>query len=223
MAWREVVRGLHLLASRDDVDVIVIARGGGSLEDLWTFNTEPRARAIFELETPVVSAIGHEVDVVLSDLVADVRAPTPTAAAELVVPDGAALRARVAELRTRLATGEGQRLRALRLSLAALERGLVHPARRLAALDARLVGLRERLGRAAATGRDRYGARLGLVSGRLDALSPLAVLGRGYAIAVHEGDGRILRAAREVAAGAPIRVRLSRGSLRARVTEAVDG
>jgi exodeoxyribonuclease VII large subunit len=223
LAWREIVRGLHLLASRDRVDVIVIARGGGSLEDLWTFNTEPLARAIFELETPVVSAIGHEVDVVLSDLVADVRAPTPTAAAELVAPDGAALRARLAELRTRLAGQELGRLRALRLRLEALERGLVHPAHRLAALDGRLVALRQRLGRAMQAGRTRHDARLGLASGRLDALSPLAVLGRGYAIATSEGDGRILRSAAEVSAGAPIRVRLSEGSLRARVMEAADG
>ncbi len=106
---------------------------------------------------------------------------------------------------------------------AALERGLVHPARRLAALDARLVALHQRLGRAMGAGCTRYDARLGLASGRLDALSPLAVLARGYAIAASEGDGHILRSAAEVSAGEPIRVRLSEGSLRARVTEAVDG
>ncbi len=97
-AWREIVRGLHLLDADPTVEVIVLARGGGSLEDLWNFNREELVRAVFEARTPVVSAIGHETDWVLTDLVADARAATPTAAAALVVPDAAQLLQRVDEL-----------------------------------------------------------------------------------------------------------------------------
>ena len=101
-AWREIVRGLRRLDAQPDIEVIVLSRGGGSIEDLWAFNREELVRAIFEAQTPVVSAIGHEVDVVLSDLVADARAATPTAAADLVAPDRAQLDARLEALRVRL-------------------------------------------------------------------------------------------------------------------------
>jgi exodeoxyribonuclease VII large subunit len=218
-AWRDLVRGLHLLSADPTIEVIVLARGGGSLEDLWSFNREELVRAVFELATPVVSAVGHEVDVVLTDLVADARAATPTAAADLVLPDGAALRARVGDLARRLVREPRARLRELGHRIQALRRGLVHPAARLAELARRLGDARARLERSAREGMLRRGARIEALSGRLDALSPLAVLGRGYAIARREPDGAILRASREVEAGAELRVRLHEGSLRARVLE----
>ncbi len=217
-AWREVVRGLRLLDGWPGVDVIVLARGGGSLEDLWTFNREELVRAVFEAETPIVSAIGHEVDVVLTDLVADLRAPTPTAAAELVLPDGAALRARLGELRQRIASRQSDRLRELGWRLEALRRALVHPADRLDELGRRIAEARRRLLGAASAGNERLAARLGLARGRLDALSPLAVLGRGFSIARRVADGRILRASGDVAPGEEIRVDLARGALLASVT-----
>ena len=240
-AWREVVRGLHLLDADPRVQVIVLARGGGSLEDLWTFNREELVRAIFEVETPVVSAIGHEVDVVLSDLVADLRAATPTAAAELVLPDGVALARQIEELRARLLRRQRHSLERQRERLEGLRRGLVHPAERLAAQAQRLAAARARLGLAAGRGLERRGSlvtalernlgqglrgglerragRLRTAGARLDALSPLAVLGRGYSVTRRSQGGAILRSHRDAPAGSDIDVRLSSGRLRATVTE----
>ncbi len=239
-AWREIVRGLHLLAAQPGIEVIVLARGGGSIEDLWAFNREELVRAIFEVGTPVVSAVGHEVDLVLSDLVADARASTPTAAAELVAPDRAQLEAQLRGLEQALVRRQRARLDGLRQQLVALERGLVHPAQRLAELGRRLAaahdGLRRAVrgtvqgvaGRVARAGErlapalrrrlERVGARLGQLGGRLNALSPLAVLGRGYGIVRRDRDGAILRSSGQVGTGDDIRVRLAEGGLAARVT-----
>jgi exodeoxyribonuclease VII large subunit len=239
-AWREIVRGLHLLDAQPGIEVIVLARGGGSIEDLWAFNREELVRAIFEVGTPVISAVGHEVDVVLSDLVADARASTPTAAAELVAPDRAQLEARLRGLEQGLARRQRARLEGLRQQLVALERGLADPAQRLAELGRRLAAAHEGLRRAvrgtvqdvaarvARAGErlvpelrrrlERGGARLGLLGGRLDALSPLAVLGRGYGIVLRDRDGVILRSSGQVDTGDDIRVRLAEGGLAARVT-----
>jgi exodeoxyribonuclease VII large subunit len=243
-AWREVVRGLHLLDAESRVDVVVLARGGGSIEDLWTFNQEPVVRAIFEVETPVVSAIGHEVDWVLSDLVADARAATPTAAAAIVVPDAVELGSRVDGLSQRLLTRQEARLRDLRHRVEGLRRGVRHPGDRLADTERRLGHLRGRLVSALRLAHERTGAQvartgerlsgaahrllerrsaaLATMGGRLDALSPLAVLGRGYSITRSDPDGVILKSSGEVETGAAIRVQLWRGALRATVTERTE-
>jgi len=218
-AWRELVRGLHLLAAHARVEAIVLARGGGSLEDLWNFNREELVRAIFELDTPVVSAVGHEVDWTLCDFVADARAATPTAAAELVAPDAAALLQRIDALERRLAQRLRGQLRELAHRLAALRRGLVHPAQRLRELRRRVAELRARLRAALLRLHERRAAQLTALAGRLDALSPLAVLGRGYTLAFREADGRLLRAPAEVSAGDAILLRLARGRIRATVRE----
>lgn len=218
-AWRELVRGLHLLASRKDIEVIVLARGGGSLEDLWNFNREELVRAIFELETPVVSAVGHEVDWTLADFVADARAATPTAAADLVAPDAAALLQHIDALEARMTARLRARLRELAQRLEALRRGLVHPAQRLRELRRRLADLALRLESAAQRVRERGAARLAGLAGRLDALSPLAVLGRGYTLAFRESDGRLLRKPAEVSPGDAILLRLAQGRIRATVRQ----
>jgi exodeoxyribonuclease VII large subunit len=243
-AWREVVRGLQLLDAEPSVDVIVLARGGGSIEDLWTFNREELVRAVFAAETPVVSAIGHEVDLVLTDLVADVRAATPTAAAELVFPDANELLVRIGELGGRLLRQQRATVSAYKERLRGLERGLVHPAQRLAELwrrlraargrlspgmrwrvredSERLARSRTRLGPAARRGGERGAARLETLAGRLNALSPLSVLERGYGIVRREADGAILTAASQVAPGDEIRVRLAQDELLAAVNEIVE-
>jgi exodeoxyribonuclease VII large subunit len=238
-AWRELTRGLQAFDAREDIDVIVLARGGGSLEDLWNFNAEPLVRAVFAAETPVVSAIGHEVDFVLTDGVADVRAATPTAAAELVVPDSLEFQRTIAALESRLLRSQRHQLEQLASRVEVLRRGLVHPARRLAELgrrtaqarlrlvaatraahahaDARVGAASGRLARASRAAIERRRARLGALGGRLDALSPLAVLGRGYAIARGEAGG-ILRDASDVRSGEAVDVRLARGRIEATVT-----
>jgi len=213
------VRGMHLLEAQAKVDVIVLARGGGSLEDLWNFNREELVRAVFELDTPVVSAVGHEVDWTLCDFVADARAATPTAAAELVAPDAAALLLRIDTLERRGAQRVRGLLRELAHRLAALRRALVHPAQRLRELRRRVAELRLRLHGSVLRLHERRAARLAALAGHLDALSPLAVLGRGYALAFREADGQLLRAPAEVAAGDAILLRLARGRIRATVRE----
>jgi exodeoxyribonuclease VII large subunit len=243
-AWREVVRGLHLLGADPSIEVIVIARGGGSIEDLWNFNREEVVRAVFESETPVVSAIGHEVDVVLTDLVADARASTPTAAAELVVPDAEEIGRRLDGLARRLVGREKLRVSELRARVEALRRAVRHPGERLADIGERLMRARERLAAAvvrvhergsvrsthlcdrlfaeARRRTERERGRIGRFGASLEALSPLGVLGRGYSITRRERDGAIVKGSREVGEGEGILVQLSRGALRANVRERLE-
>lgn len=243
-AWRELVRGIHLLDADPSIDVIVLTRGGGSIEDLWNFNREELVRAVFEAKTPVVSAIGHEVDLVLTDLVADARASTPTAAADLVTPNGDALVEDVRGLERRLLDRQRQVVDLARGRLDGLRRGLVHPAARLSQHADRVRELRERIGRAsgqallgrttalgglsrslnaaAAAMTERRSGRLGALSGRLDALSPLAVLGRGFALVRRSEDGAILRESSDAPVGTFVDVKLARGTLRAEVAEELE-
>jgi exodeoxyribonuclease VII large subunit len=215
----EIVEALQALASRREVEVILLVRGGGSLEDLWTFNGEILARAIARCPVPVVAGVGHETDVTIADLAADARAPTPSAAAALVVPDRRALAARLEAGRRRLEAAIDARMAAARARLRARAAALRH-----LSPTARLEARRERLSRATARLRAAERAalaarrgRLALAVGRLDSLSPLAVLARGYAIATR-ADGRIVRHGADVAAGDALEVRLARGRLEVRVT-----
>ncbi len=209
-------RALTAIAPR--VDVVILARGGGSFEDLWAFNDEALARAIASAPVPVVSAVGHETDVTIADFVADVRAPTPSAAAELVSPDRDELDARLASAHERLGRGvrdairEGaSRLASLadRLSLKGLRRDVEVNAARLATGGRSLTsGIHRALARQA--------ERLEAHAQRLDVLSPLATLRRGYAIASH-ADGSLLAWACEGSRGETIHVRLQDGRLHARI------
>lgn len=277
IAW-----ALHDIERLPDLDVVILTRGGGSAEDLWAFNDESVARAVAACRVPVVTGIGHQTDVTIADLVADVRAATPSNAAERVVPDRAALVAEVEAMhraleramearldRGRLALERARRLGDPRRGLANARREVEALGARAAraqrrALDARRTALRElgaRLGRhdpRAGLARDRQrwaelrrrldasiapavGARrrtldaaaarvgafprdlerrratLSELAARLDAMSPVKVLARGYAIALHEGTGRALLRADDAAPGDVLDVRLSVGRVRARV------
>src|SRR5690554_1355896 len=188
-AAQDLVRALRLFGSTRMADVLIIGRGGGSVEDLWVFNEEAVARAIAASPVPVVSAVGHEVDVTIADLVADVRAPTPSAAAERVVPDGAAVGREVALLAARLGAAARRRV----------SRGREE-----------LTLLRDRLGDAARAALRAREKRLEAAAGKLDVLSPLAALRRGYAVPLG-ADGRILRTTRQFRPGAPVRLRVVDG------------
>ena len=191
----DLCRALALLARIPALDVAIVGRGGGSREDLWTFNSERVARAVAATPVPVVSAVGHETDVTLCDLVADLRAPTPSAAAEAVTPDGAEVTAQLDGLGARLARGLHRRA----------ERAGDRVAR-----DA------DRLQAAIGRRLERAQARLTAAAGQLDSLSPLRVLARGYAVA-RDRDGRVLRRVAQCTPGLAFRLRVVDGEVGARV------
>lgn len=213
------LRAINAQNERLGFDVAIVTRGGGSLEDLWAFNEEPVARAIHDSAIPVVSAVGHEIDTTIADFVADLRAPTPTAAAELVVPELSAMSERVEESRLRLlralrGTVEawGERLEALEARLQSLG-----PLNQLRREQQRLDFLSEGL-QAALRHRLELGTgRVGSLAARLEALSPLAVLQRGYSI-TRTAQGRVVRAAREVRSGDVLHSRLGDGEVRSVVS-----
>lgn len=170
-ATAQIVRALQL-ADRAGFDAIILARGGGSLEDLWCFNEEAVARAVADCVTPVVSAVGHETDVSISDFVADVRAPTPSAAAELLAPDSSDLQRRLDSLNRRLALSLRTRLSREQLRLDGLARRLRHPGERLRQQAQRLDDLDMRLRRAFAQQSTSRQERLARLEGRLHAQHP---------------------------------------------------
>jgi exodeoxyribonuclease VII large subunit len=211
----EIAAALGRLGSRADLDVLIVARGGGSLEDLWAFNEEIVARAVAASPIPVISAVGHETDVTIADFVADLRAPTPSAAAELVVAQRDELRQRVDELTAR-ALSALQRVVAVRRSrVEMLGRHLLllSPVARLARQADRLQGLRRRLEAWWALFRTVRGERLARAAATLESLSPLGILGRGYSICFALPSRRILKATAEVGTGSVVAVRLHQGEL----------
>ena len=209
-APEEIVKAIRYVNRHDLADVMIVGRGGGSLEDLWAFNDERVARAIFASHIPVVSAVGHEPDVLISDFVADVRASTPSHAAELVAPDAAELLARVGQSAARLTFAQRRRIEALSQALERRRGALKTPERLLRDKQQRLDGTRARLDELAARGLRDAGRAVALRAGRLDALSPLKVLGRGYAIAYTEA-GAAVKDASKLSAGDTLTIRPERG------------
>jgi exodeoxyribonuclease VII large subunit len=267
-AAAEIVQMLRIADARGDCDLLILTRGGGSPEDLAPFNDEALARTIAGLRTPLIAAIGHEIDFSIADFVADRRAPTPSAAAELASPDGAEVAARLSRIvgrlqgtvrgyaraaRTRLDHLEhrlarshpavllrqrAQRLDELELRhLRSMARRVEHARQRFVRIEGRLLllapsarialsraNVRGALRRLAAATRatlaDRRG-RLATTAGRLDALSPLATLDRGYAIVRRAEDGRLVRSCDLAPPGARIDALLADGALRCRVEDCV--
>jgi exodeoxyribonuclease VII large subunit len=223
-AEHEIAQALADVAAQPGVELVLLVRGGGSLEDLWAFNTEVVARAIAGCPLPVVSGVGHETDLTIADLVADVRAPTPSAAAEQVLADRAEIAVRLqrdwrrllAGIRSRLLRSE-ERLRAKQGALR-----LLSPSARLEAQRRRLASMASALVGAMSLQGERRRNALSRWAGQLDSLSPLAVLGRGYALVTRERDGAILRRSEEVEVGDSVDVRLAHGGLVARVATRRD-
>ena len=193
-AERELCQALRL-TNEIAVDVAIVGRGGGSREDLWAFNSEKVARAVAAVEVPIISAVGHEQDVVLTDLVADLRAPTPSAAAEAVVPDREET-TRVVEVLAR------------RLGRSLTNRTMLG--------GERLERTADRLHVAMSNQVEQRVTRLSMLSGRLDALSPLRVLQRGFAVA-RDDTGRVLKTVRDFTVGNDFRLTVTDGDVRARV------
>ena len=218
-AAREIAEGIADLNHFAAVDVIIAGRGGGSLEDLWAFNEEAVARAIFASQVPVVSAVGHEIDFTIADFVADARAPTPTAAAEMVLPRKRDLVEQIDNLQSRLASGMEFKLDHLRESFQGLLKRLADPGRKLRENQQRVdelsVDLLRRFQERLRQLKDRLAER----AGRLGALSPLAVLDRGYSIAQKLPDELIVKSSAELNAGDLLRVRFAQGKAICRVEE----
>jgi len=259
-----VATAIRMLGKVPGVDVIIVGRGGGSIEDLWAFNEERVARAIVACPVPVVSAVGHEVDFTIADFVADLRAPTPSAAAEMVVAANDEFRNRIERLSARLraaARGDLQRRRnavhvlssrrglagfharlamrgrhaaelthqfraAMRVAIEARARGFRtlkqrleqrDLARRLSIMKGRLTAADGRIASAAGRTRHRADSRFRALAGRLENLSPLAVLGRGYAVCWNDDRTAIIRSAQSVAAGDRVHVTLATGEIACRV------
>ncbi len=260
----EIARALKAIARVPGVDVVIVGRGGGSVEDLWAFNEAVVARAIAACPVPVISAVGHEVDFTIADFVADVRAPTPSAAAEMVITARNEFRARIDGLVRRLDTGarNGLQQRRAAVHLLTSRRGLAgwqarlgmrgrHAAeltyqlrqaataglsrrerdvrtlrlrlesrdlrRQLASMRGRLVNAERRLTTAIRRTHHRSVARFTSLAGRLDGLSPLAVLARGYSVCWNEARTAIVRQASAVAPGERVHVRLHEGTLECEV------
>lgn len=262
----EIVRAIESASRRSECDVLIVARGGGSLEDLWCFNDERVARAIAACRVPTISGVGHEVDVTIADFVADLRAPTPSAAALAAVPDKAAWLEMLMQLEARFAAAMGRALRTQLLALGGVTRrlqishpgaklaqhtqrlddlelrlrsslrgALLHNRQRLEVLGARLwrenprhrlealcahaAALRQRLTSALSGSLGALEQRLALAARTLDAVSPLATLSRGFAVVTRTQDGQLLRDASQAPAGTEIEARLSKGRVRATVTQ----
>lgn len=201
----------------DAVDVLILGRGGGSMEDLWPFNEEAVARAIAACSVPTISAVGHETDFTIADFVADLRAPTPSAAAEIVVPKKEDLVFQMEALEARLAQPLHRKLQGMRLRLSEFSRRLVSPAQRVALLRQRFEHASLRLTRAGATALAGLRERTQRAAGKLDALSPLRVLARGYSVTY--ADDKILRSAADAHPKQKLKTRLSDGWVISEVLE----
>jgi exodeoxyribonuclease VII large subunit len=217
-AGGQVARAIQKANARRECDVLIVGRGGGSLEDLWSFNEEVVARAIAASEIPVVSAVGHETDFTIADFVADLRAPTPTAAAVAVSPDREALAEMVAAMRRRLGRDAQRMLETRMQRVDALGRRLLTPSERLARNRRELGRLAQALVASAARGAAMRARELAAARTALRHLDPTQVLGRGYSI-VRNADGHIRSSSRGLAAGEPLDITFSEGGAGVTVRE----
>ncbi len=218
-AAREIAEAIADLNLLGTIDVMIVGRGGGSLEDLWAFNEEVVARAIYHSDVPVVSAVGHEIDFTIADFVADRRAPTPTAAAEMILPRRADLAEQLLTLDEQLVKNLEFHLSMLREAVAGLAKRLADPGRKLRENQQRLDELSVDLLRRFQEKLRRFKDRLAQGAGRLGALSPLAVLDRGYSITHKLPEERIVKDAASLQIGDRVRVTFAQGKALCRVEE----
>lgn len=218
LAPAQIVRALRWLDDRDDIDVILLARGGGSIEDLWAFNDERVARAIYAARQPIISGVGHETDFTIADFVADLRAPTPSAAAELAVADLAGLRPALAQMSDTLAADVVNAIAARRETLRARAQWLavLSPRRLLDSDRQRVDALAGRMSNRVTRGLERRRGRWAVAASSLAAVSPMATLARGFAI-VRDADGALIRSTAQARPGAAVTVQVSDGIFGARV------
>jgi exodeoxyribonuclease VII large subunit len=216
-AAQEIALGIAELSRSSEVDVMIVGRGGGSLEDLWAFNEEIVARAIFASTVPVISAVGHEIDFTIADFVADHRAPTPTAAAEMVIPRRADLIKRLSDFEDALLQGMVSKILMAKEQWRGLVKRLTDPGRKLRENQQRLDEMSVDLLRRFQDRLRQFQDRLAVNAGRLDALSPLAVLERGYSITHKLPEEKIVKDADSLELGDKVRITFAHGKATCRV------
>lgn len=218
----QLIEGLRYFNEKKNVNVIIIGRGGGSLEDLWAFNSEALVREVAASELPVISAVGHEIDFTLCDFAADRRAPTPSAAAELAVPERYELKRKLGNVTARLELLEGKKLELLRSTLERMKKSRALTDPRNFIDDKRMaLGIAEdKLYNRIAFLLERKKSALAGKTAKLDAMNPLSVLSRGYG-AAFASDGTVIRSAAQVEKGSDISLMLSDGTVRATVCDIV--
>jgi exodeoxyribonuclease VII large subunit len=215
-AAARIAQMLANASARGECDVLLLVRGGGSIEDLWQFNEEAVARAIRASRIPVVVGVGHETDVTIADFAADRRAPTPTAAAEMVSPSREELLLRVAELAQRATREASRRIEYAMQMVDALARRLVHPRERLRTSRQLLVQLAARLSSTAARRLDYFDAQVARLKASLASLNPAAVLERGYSL-TRNAQGEVVRDAAKVQVGERLTTTLAKGWLESEI------
>ena len=215
-AAAKLVQALASANARAECDVLLLVRGGGSIEDLWQFNEEALARAIRASAIPIVVGVGHETDFTIADFAADERAPTPTAAAELVSPSLEALRSRIAETVLRISRETARRIEYAMQAVDALARRLVHPAERLRTSRQHLAHLATRLAAATAQHFNEFRRRMDVAGARLESLGHDSVLARGYSVTLNARK-EIVRDASAVAAGDRLVTKLAKGEIESEV------
>lgn len=239
----EIVRGIELAQKVGGFDVLIVGRGGGSMEDLWGFNDETVARAIANCKIPIISAVGHEIDFTIADFVADLRAPTPSAAAELVVRNKQDLVDKLKLITRQLVQAINKKIQMESKHMSLIERGLIDPRRRLQDFAIRCDDLLQRLevsvqhilefpqqklkflstqlAQSAQTQLERKNRRLARVGDLLDSLSPLKVVARGYSLVTKNGD--IVKSASTLKTGDKIEIQFAKGRAEAQISEVKDG
>jgi exodeoxyribonuclease VII large subunit len=218
-AAQEIATALQELNQMPEIDVVILARGGGSIEDLWPFNEEVVARAIYHSEIPVISAVGHEVDFTIADFVADLRAPTPSAAAELVVRNKDDLIYNLNTVYVRLKNSIRKIYEFNQSRFAFLQKRIPDPRKMIPGLRLTIDEYGERIAFYVSNALKIKKEKIEGMMGRLDALSPLNVLKRGYSITRTVPDLKVVRNAKQLASGDKINVRLFKGELMCRVEE----
>ncbi|OGQ24044.1 MAG: exodeoxyribonuclease VII large subunit, partial [Deltaproteobacteria bacterium RIFCSPHIGHO2_02_FULL_42_44] len=218
---REITEGIYELNQMKDIDIIIIARGGGSQEDLWAFNEEIVARAIYKSKVPVVSAVGHEIDWTIADMVADLRAPTPSAAAEMVIRSKEEFIEKLIAINSQLRSMMIHRVDDQRILLHRLERGLIDPSRRLKEIRLRLGDVAGRLDIAVSHYLEMVKKDYLHITERLNILSPLNMLARGYSITRKIPSMVILRNSKDVSVGDDMNVVLAKGEIFCKVTKTI--
>ena len=215
----DIAKAIYEFNNLNAADVLIVGRGGGSIEDLWAFNEEIVARAVYASEIPVISAVGHETDYTICDFVADLRAPTPSAAAECAVPDIFELKTNLVSLKQHMFSLARNRIGVEKSKLASLEKTLAlrDPVTNINEQRKELVYLAEKLSSLTNSVLDSNKSKVSALAGKLDALSPLSVISRGYALV--EKDDKPVTSVKNLMVGQNVLIKLSDGTLKANVTD----